>query len=120
LVQVFEICPRQKPDTLFQRILCESVAVAKKADIGGKRLIGLAPTAWIQWVTQQPDIIAQEILGSEFQWISRENDVLVKAYRPGLGEFLILNELQLRYNGKLPLRMRAYAALAAEKYGLPT
>jgi predicted transposase YdaD len=92
--------------------------VARKADIGGKRLISLAPTAWVQWVTQQPDVIAQEILGSEFQWVSRENDVLVKAYSPTHGEFLILNELQLRYNDKLPLRMRAYAALAEEKYGL--
>jgi predicted transposase YdaD len=94
--------------------------VAKKADIGGKRLISLAPNAWVQWVTQQPDVIAQEILGSEFQWLSRENDVLVKAYSSTHGEFLIVNELQLRYNDKLPIRMRAYAGLAAEKYGLPT
>ena len=92
----------------------------KKADIGGKRLIGLAPTAWVQWVTQQPDVVAQEILGSEFQWVSRENDVLVKAHSPGQGEFLVLNELQLRYSPKLPQRMRTYAALAEEKYGLPT
>nr|WP_199329352.1 DUF4351 domain-containing protein [Leptolyngbya sp. FACHB-1624] len=80
----------------------------------------MAPTAWVQWVTQQPDVIAQGILGSDFQWVSRENDVLVKAYSPTQGEFLILNELQLRYNDKLPVRMRAYAALAEEKYSLPT
>lgn len=86
--------------------------MAKKADIGGKRLISLAPTAWVQWVTQQPDVIAQEILSSEFQWVSRENDVLVKAHSSTQGEFLILNELQLRYTDKLPLRMRAYTALA--------
>ncbi|WNZ44416.1 Rpn family recombination-promoting nuclease/putative transposase [Leptolyngbya boryana CZ1] len=94
--------------------------MVKKADIGSKRLISLAPTAWVQWVTQQPDVIAQGILGSDFQWVSRENDVLVKAYSPTQGEFLILNELQLRYNDKLPVRMRAYAALAEEKYSLPT
>lgn len=94
--------------------------MAKKADIGGKRLIGLAPTAWVRWVTQQPDVIAQEILGSEFQWVSRENDVLVKVDSPEQGPFLVLNELQLRYSAKLPVRMRAYAALAEEKYGLPT
>jgi predicted transposase YdaD len=93
--------------------------VAKKADIGSKRLISLTPTAWVQWETQQPNVMAQEILGSEFQWVSRENDVLVKAASPTEGEFLVLNELQLRYSDKLPLRMRAYAALAAEKYGLP-
>ncbi|WP_448570999.1 Rpn family recombination-promoting nuclease/putative transposase [Trichothermofontia sp.] len=93
--------------------------MVKQADIGGKRLIGLAPTAWAQWVTQQADVVAQEILASEFQWVSRENDVLVKAVSPAYGEFLILNELQLRYTNGLPVRMRAYAALATEKYHLP-
>nr|WP_199318410.1 DUF4351 domain-containing protein [Leptolyngbya sp. FACHB-541] len=39
-------------------------------------MIGLAPTAWVQWVTQQPDVVAEEILGSEFQWISGENDAV--------------------------------------------
>ncbi len=92
--------------------------MAKAADIGGKRLISLAPDAWVKWVTQSPDVLAQEILACEFQWISRESDVVVKAYHP-LGIFLVLNELQLRYNTRLPLRMRAYAALAQEKYNLP-
>jgi predicted transposase YdaD len=93
--------------------------VVKKADIGGKRLISLAPTAWVQWVTQQSDLVAQEILGSEFQWVSRENDVLIKVRSPIHGHFLVLNELQLRYSSKLPLRMRAYTGLAGEKYELP-
>jgi predicted transposase YdaD len=93
--------------------------VAKVADIGGKRLLGLAPDAWARWVTQQADIVTLEILGSEFQWVSRENDVLMKVKSPIHGEFLILNELQLRYTNKMPLRMNAYTALAQEKYGLP-
>jgi predicted transposase YdaD len=93
--------------------------VAKASDIGGKRLLGLAPDAWARWVTQQDDVVALEILGSEFQWVSRENDVLMKVQSPIHGEFLILNELQLRYTDKTPLRMRAYAALAQERYGLP-
>jgi predicted transposase YdaD len=93
--------------------------VAKVADIGGKRLLGLAPDAWAKWVTQQSDVVALEILGSDFQWVSRENDVLMKVRSPIHGEFLILTELQLRYTDKMPLRMRAYAALAQEKYGLP-
>jgi predicted transposase YdaD len=92
--------------------------VAKASDIGGKRLLGLAPDDWARWVTQQEDVIALEILGSEFQWVSRENDVLMKVHSPTHGEFLILNELQLRYTDKMPLRMRAYAALAQERYGL--
>jgi predicted transposase YdaD len=94
--------------------------VGKAADTGSKRLISLAPDAWVQWVTQRPDVVAQEILASEFQWISRETDVLVKAYSDTCGEFLVLNELQLRYTANMPLRMRAYAALAQERYQLPT
>ncbi|NJM67330.1 MAG: DUF4351 domain-containing protein [Acaryochloris sp. RU_4_1] len=91
----------------------------KVSDIGGKRLLGLAPDAWAQWVTQQADVVALEILGSEFQWVSRENDVLMKVHSPIHGDFLILTELQLRYTDKMPLRMRAYTALAQESYGLP-
>jgi predicted transposase YdaD len=93
--------------------------LVKVSDIGGKRLLGLSPDAWAKWVTQQDDVVALEILGSEFQWISRENDVLMKVRSPIHGEFLILTELQLRYTDKMPLRMRVYAALAQEKYGLP-
>jgi predicted transposase YdaD len=93
--------------------------MVKTSDIGGKRLISLAPDAWAQWVTQCADVMAQEILGSEFEWVSRANDVLLKAYSPQVGELLILNELQLRYKANLPLRMRAYAGLAQEKYNLP-
>ncbi|MBD2245495.1 DUF4351 domain-containing protein [Nostoc sp. FACHB-888] len=94
--------------------------MAKVADIGSKRLINLAPDAWVQWVTQRPEVVAKEILGSEFHWISRETDVLVKAYSATHGDFLVLNELQLRYTAQMPLRMRAYAALAQERYRLPT
>jgi predicted transposase YdaD len=93
--------------------------LVKVSDIGGKRLLGLSPDAWAKWVTQQDDVVALEILGSDFQWISRENDVLMKVRSPIHGEFLILTELQLRYTDKMPLRMRVYAALAQEKYGLP-
>ncbi|MFN6487710.1 MULTISPECIES: Rpn family recombination-promoting nuclease/putative transposase [unclassified Nostoc] len=94
--------------------------MAKVADIGSKRLINLAPDAWVKWVTQCPEVVAKEILGSEFHWISRETDVLVKAYSATHGDFLVLNELQLRYTAQMPLRMRTYAALAQERYRLPT
>ncbi|MEH2205335.1 MAG: Rpn family recombination-promoting nuclease/putative transposase [Nostoc sp.] len=94
--------------------------MAKVADIGSKRLINLAPDAWVKWVTQRPEVVAKEILGSEFHWISRETDVLLKAYSATHGDFLLLNELQLRYTAQMPLRMRAYAALAQERYRLPT
>lgn len=93
--------------------------MAKSADISTKRLISLAPENWVKWVTQIPDIVAGEILNSEFQWISRESDVLIRATSPQYGEFLVLNELQLRYKPEMPKRMRVYAALAEEKYNLP-
>ncbi|MBN3927493.1 Rpn family recombination-promoting nuclease/putative transposase [Nostoc sp. NMS4] len=92
----------------------------KPADVSTKRLIGLAPDNWVKWVTQIPDIVAGEILNSEFQWISRESDVLIRVESPQHGKFLVLNELQLRYKPEMPRRMRAYAALAEEKYNLPT
>lgn len=92
----------------------------KPADVSTKRLISLAPDNWVKWVTQIPDIVAGEILNSEFQWISRESDVLIRVESPQYGKFLVLNELQLRYKPEMPRRMRAYAALAEEKYNLPT
>ena len=94
--------------------------MSKAADIGSKRLISLAPDAWVQWVTQNPQVVAHNILDAEFQWIRRESDVVVKAYSPKHGEFLVLNELQLRYDSHMPQRMRNYVALAEEKYRLPT
>ncbi|MCC5634739.1 Rpn family recombination-promoting nuclease/putative transposase [Nostoc sp. CHAB 5844] len=104
--------------------------MTKPADVSTKRLISLAPNSWViislapnswvKWVTRIPDVVAGEILSSEFQWISRESDVLVRATSPEYGEFLVLNELQLRYQPQMPRRMRAYAALAEEKYNLPT
>ncbi|MDB9375403.1 Rpn family recombination-promoting nuclease/putative transposase [Nodularia sphaerocarpa] len=94
--------------------------MTKSADVSTKRLISLAPDNWVKWVTQIPDITAQEIVNSEFQWISRESDVLIRAKSPQYGNFLVLNELQLRPTLDMPRRMRAYAALAEEKYKLLT
>ncbi|MFQ3614725.1 MAG: Rpn family recombination-promoting nuclease/putative transposase [Cyanobacteriota bacterium] len=93
--------------------------MSKKADIGSKRLISLDPQAWIRWVTQNPKVQFQEMLDSEFEWLSRQGDVLIRAWDPNIGEFLIANEIQLRYSPEMPQRMRAYAALAEEKFKLP-
>ncbi|WP_017655103.1 hypothetical protein [Fortiea contorta] len=94
--------------------------MVKPADVSTKKLISLAPDNWVKWVTNIPDIVAREILNAEFQWISRESDVLIRATSQQYGEFLVLNELQLRPSSKMPRRMRAYTALAEEKYQLPT
>ncbi len=91
----------------------------KKADIGGKRLISLAPDQWVRWLTKNPDLTVTEIISSDFQWVARENDVLIKVSSPKEGEFLILNELQMRYNNQVPVRVYAYTALAKKHYNLP-
>jgi predicted transposase YdaD len=65
-------------------------------------------------------VVAGEIINSEFQWISRESDVLIRVESKEYGKFLVLNVLQLRYKPEMPRRMRAYAGLAEEKYKLPT
>lgn len=70
-------------------------------------------------MTQRPDVVAEEIVASDFQWVSRENDVLIRAASPTEGRFLLLNELQLRYDPRMPRRMQAYAALAEARYDLP-
>ncbi|MFN6563782.1 MAG: Rpn family recombination-promoting nuclease/putative transposase [Nostoc sp. ChiSLP01] len=92
----------------------------KAADISTKKLISLAPNNGARWVTGISDIVTGEILNTEFQWISRQSDVVIQAESPQYGKFLILNELQLRHTLEMPRRMRAYAALGEEKYKLPT
>lgn len=74
----------------------------QKSDIGSKRLISLSPNQWVRWLTQNQNLTVQEILSSEFQWVARENDVLLKVSSPQEGQFLILNELQLRYSPRMP------------------
>lgn len=37
------------------------------------------------------DVVATEVLNTEFQWINRQSDVMLKAESPQYGEFLILN-----------------------------
>jgi len=93
--------------------------VAQQADIGSKRLISLAPDGWVQWVTGRSDVVVRDLLSAEFQVVRRESDVLLRAYAPEEGEFLVLSEMQIRYTEKMPRRMRAYAALAEEKYQRP-
>ena len=53
--------------------------MAKTTDIGSKRLISLTPDDWVRWVTGRPDAVAREIISSEFQWLNRATDVLVRA-----------------------------------------
>ena len=91
---------------------------AKPADIGSKRLISLAPDAWVQWLLDDPAVQVEEMLSADFQWVGRESDVLLQAQSAAHGEFLVLNEIQLHYRSDLPIRMRAYAALAEAIVGI--
>lgn len=93
--------------------------MTQSADVSSKRIISLEPLEWAQWITGSSDIAVQEVVNSEFQFVSRDSDILIKASSPKHGNFLILNELQLRYKTKMPKRVRAYTGLAEEKYDLP-
>ncbi|HWQ36401.1 MAG TPA: DUF4351 domain-containing protein [Blastocatellia bacterium] len=93
--------------------------MAKRADISSKRLISLDPNAWARWITARRDLVVREIVSAEFQFVSRESDTLMRVASPREGEFLLLNEVQLRYNDRVPRRVNAYSALAMEKFELP-
>jgi predicted transposase YdaD len=59
------------------------------------------------------------LLSGEFQTLSRATDALVRVEHSGAGAFLALFEIQLHYILEMPTRLRAYAGLAQETYGLP-
>ncbi len=88
-----------------------------EADVSSKWLIGQSPEAWVQWVLTDSSVIVEEFLSTEFQHVSRLSDSLLRV-RDQLGPFLVLTELQLRPDEHMPQRMRAYTALAEEKYRL--
>lgn len=92
--------------------------MSKTSDIGAKRLVSLSPTPWVRWLTGLEEATSLDVLSGEFQWVSRANDVLVKAHSAQTGIFLVANEIQLRPDARMPQRIRAYAALAEERYGL--
>ena len=92
--------------------------MTKTADIGSKRLISLAPDTWLRWVTGDPTVKAVDFVTGEFEWVSRATDVLIKARSERHGVFLVVNEIQFRPDPRMPQRLRAYAALAEERYDL--
>ena len=92
--------------------------MAKAVDIGSKRLVSLAPAAWARWLTGDESIKSVELLSGEFQWVSRANDVLIKVESVQHGVFLVANEMQLKPDKFILRRLRAYASLAEERYGL--
>ncbi|MBC7797885.1 MAG: DUF4351 domain-containing protein [Pyrinomonadaceae bacterium] len=89
-----------------------------KYDLSGKNLISISPETWVKWATKLDDVVSCEIVSGEMQFISRDTDSLVRVVSKSAGEILVLFEIQMHYRPEMPRRMRAYAALAEEKYGL--
>jgi predicted transposase YdaD len=89
-----------------------------EVDVSGKWLLGEAPEEWVRWMLADPTLEVEEFLTAEFRHVLRHSDALLRV-RDVQGPFLLLVELQLHYDPKMPWRMQAYAALAEEKYGLP-
>ncbi len=87
------------------------------ADTGSKWLISHSPEAWVRWVLQDPTLQVEAQLSTEFQHLTRLSDSLLRVSRTG-DPFLVLTEVQLRPDPRMPRRLRAYAALAEEKYDL--
>ena len=92
--------------------------MAKDADLSSKQAIDQTAEAWIRWLLADQDVVVEARLSTEFQFVGRRNDSLLRA-RGKAGRFLALTEIQLRHDPDMPRRMRAYAALAEEKYHLP-
>lgn len=88
-----------------------------EVDVSGKWLLGEAPEEWVRWMLADPTLEVEEFLTAEFRHVLRHSDALLRV-RDVQGPFLLLVELQLHYDPKMPWRMQAYAALAEEKYGL--
>jgi predicted transposase YdaD len=88
-----------------------------EADVSGKWLLGDAPDEWVRWMLADQTLEVEELLSAEFQHMLRHSDALLRV-RDARGPFLLLVELQLHYDPKMPRRIQAYAALAEEKYGL--
>jgi hypothetical protein len=84
-----------------------------------KQLILLDPTFWIDRATARHDLQVDATLDPEFRLVFRQSDSLLRVADPDGRRFLLLFELQYRYDETMPRRMNAYAAQAEQKYGLP-
>ncbi len=87
-------------------------------DVSSKWVLGGSPDLWVRWVLNDPTLEVEELLDAEFQFVGRASDSLLRV-RGTEGFFLVLTEVQLRADPRMPRRIRAYAALAEEKYDLP-
>jgi predicted transposase YdaD len=69
-------------------------------------------------VLQQEQVKVEAELSGEFQFVARATDSLLQVNSSD-GRFLVLTELQFRYDKKMPERLAVYASLARHKYEQP-
>ena len=93
--------------------------MAQAADVTTKLMVSISPEAWAKWAAPVQEVTECEVISGEFQWLSRASDAVLRVVSPGIGEFILIIELQLFYLLRMPVRLRAYAGLAEEKYNLP-
>jgi predicted transposase YdaD len=93
--------------------------MAKKADTSTKRLVSLHQDDWARWLMRDEAVVVQAMLSSDFQWIQRESDIILRVEHPTEGVFLLVNEVQLRYELPMPVRLMVYSILGEERYQLP-
>lgn len=86
-----------------------------KPDLSTKKVISIYNQAWAEWILQRQQIKVEAELSGEFQFVARATDSLLQV-NSSQGRFLVLTELQFRYDSKMPRRLAAYAALARQKY----
>ncbi|MCI0558448.1 MAG: hypothetical protein MN733_08130 [Nitrososphaera sp.] len=86
-----------------------------KPDTSSKKVVNIYTQAWAEWVLQQQQVTVEAELSGEFQFVARASDSLLQVNSPN-GRFLVLTELQFRYDQKMPKRLAAYTALARQKY----
>jgi predicted transposase YdaD len=89
-----------------------------RADVSSKHLLAGDPTAWVRWLLNDPQVVVEESLSAEFRFVLRHSDELFRVRGQG-GPFALLVEVQLRIDERMPKRMRAYVALAEERYDVP-
>ena len=89
-----------------------------KADISSKYVLAGEPGEWVGWLLQDATVEVEERLSGEFRFLLRQSDELFRV-RGREGVFVLVVEVQLRVDPRIPQRMRAYAALAEEQYDLP-
>jgi len=86
-----------------------------KPDTSSKKVINIYNQAWAEWVLHPQQVTVETELSGEFQFIARAADSLLQVHNPE-GRFLVLTELQFKYDRTMPARFAAYAALARHKY----